>query len=193
MIVSASRRTDIPCHYMEWFMNRVRAGHALVRNPMNAAQVSRVPLTPDVVDGIVFWTKDAQNLLPHLDELEARGYHFYVQFTITPYEGPLEPGIRPKRAVMDTFEALSRRLGRDGVVWRYDPIVLNDELDAAWHRARFEAMCERLAPLTDQVTISFVDMYARVRSPLLRAAAREEMEALAGFIGETASRHGKHP
>ena len=94
MILSASRRTDIPCWYMDWFMNRVRAGYALARNPMNAGQVSRVPPSPEVVDGVVFWTKDAKNLLPHLDELDALGYHYYVQFTLTPYEGPLEPGLR---------------------------------------------------------------------------------------------------
>lgn len=73
MILSVSRRTDIPCHYAEWFLNRIRAGYALTRNPMNHAQLSRVPLTPDVVDCIVFWTKDPQNLLPYLDELDARG------------------------------------------------------------------------------------------------------------------------
>ena len=190
MILSASRRTDIPCWYMDWFMNRVRAGYALARNPMNAGQVSRVPLSPEVVDGVVFWTKDAKNLLPHLDELDALGYHYYVQFTLTPYEGPLEPGLRPKRDIMDTFEALSRRVGRDGVVWRYDPIVLNDELDMAWHKARFAEMARRLHPFTDQVTISFVDLYARVKSPLIRPIAGEEARALAAFIGDTAAAYG---
>ncbi len=54
MFISASRRTDIPSHYSEWFMNRIRAGFVLVRNPVNPRQVSRVSLSPDVVDGIVF-------------------------------------------------------------------------------------------------------------------------------------------
>ena len=190
MIVSASRRTDIPCWYMDWFMNRVRAGYALARNPMNAGQVSRVTLTPDVVDGVVFWTKDALNLMPHLDELDERGYRYYVQFTVTPYEGALEPGLRPKGDIMDTFEALSRRVGRDGVVWRYDPIVLNDGIDVNWHKARFTEMCRRLHPFTDQVTISFVDLYARVRSPMIRPIAEEEARDLAAFIGDTAAAYG---
>ncbi len=190
MIISASRRTDIPCAYAEWFMNRVREGRALVRNPMNAAQVSEVSLSPDVVDGIVFWTKDARNMLPHLEELDAWGYRYYFQFTLTPYGGALEPGLRPKEDIMASFRALSERVGRDGVVWRYDPIVLNGEIDVSWHKARFAALCEILAPLTDQVTISFVDAYAKLRTPLIRVIEPHEMEELAGFIGETAREYG---
>ena len=73
MILSASRRTDIPCYYGEWFMNRLREGYILTRNPMNHAQVSRIPLSPEIVDCIVFWTKDAANFLPCLDELDRDG------------------------------------------------------------------------------------------------------------------------
>ena len=86
MILSASRRTDIPCYYSEWFMNRIRAGYALTRNPMNHAQISRIPLTPDIIDCIVFWTKDPLNIMPKLDKLEMLGYKYHFQFTLTPYD-----------------------------------------------------------------------------------------------------------
>ena len=111
MIVSASRRTDIPCFYAEWMMNRFRAGYALARNPMNHAQLARVPLTPDVVDCVVFWTKDAANLLPRLGELDERGYAYYFQFTLTPYDRALEPNLRGKAEIAATFRALSKRIG----------------------------------------------------------------------------------
>lgn len=81
MIVSASRRTDIPTFYSEWFYNRIKEGFLYVRNPMNAHQISRIDLSPDVVDCIVFWTKNPIPMLPRLDELAA--YKYYFQFTLT--------------------------------------------------------------------------------------------------------------
>ena len=74
MIISASRRTDIPAHYSEWFFNRLKDGYAYVRNPMNPHQISEVSLSPEVVDGIVFWTKDPTPMLDRLDELRAVSY-----------------------------------------------------------------------------------------------------------------------
>ena len=91
---------------------------------MNAAQVRKVSLLPEDVDCFVFWTKDPANFLPRLDLLDSRGYCYYFQFTLTPYGRKLEPGMRDKREIARTFAELSERLGRERVVWRYDPIVL---------------------------------------------------------------------
>lgn len=187
MILSASRRTDIPCHFSAWFMNRIRAGYALVRNPINAAQLFRVPLSPDVVDCIVFWTKDPTPFLTSLDELEARGYRFYFQFTLTPYGRAIEPGVRRKSELEQTFAVLSKKVGRGRVVWRYDPIILNDEMDIAYHKAQFVRLCERLSPYTDTVTMSFVDLYSKLKTPLIRAITQHEQVELARFIGDTAA------
>ena len=85
MILSVSRRTDIPRWYSEWFLRRLRAGEVLVRNPYRPGQLRRVPLSPAVVDAIVFWTKDPAPLLPRLDELDGLGYRYLFQFTLTPY------------------------------------------------------------------------------------------------------------
>ncbi len=193
MILSASRRTDIPCFYADWFMNRIRAGFVLTRNPMNHAQVSKIPLTPDVIDCIVFWTKDARNMLPHLDELDRLGYTYYFQFTLTPYDRIIEPCLRDKSEIEDTFIALSERIGKERVVWRYDPIILNDTLTADYHKAQFERLCEKLSPYTQNVTVSFLDMYAKLKNPLLREIADEEIAALGAFIGATAKVYGLTP
>ena len=83
MIISASRRTDIPAFYSDWLVNRLNAGYCLVKNPRNPAQVKRVSLLPEAVDGIVLWTKNAAPLLPKLSALES--YSYYFQYTITPY------------------------------------------------------------------------------------------------------------
>ncbi|MEG0759389.1 MAG: DUF1848 domain-containing protein [Raoultibacter sp.] len=190
MILSASRRTDIPCYYSEWFMNRIRAGYVLTRNPMNHAQLSKIPLSPDIVDCIVFWTKDAANMLPNLDELDRLGYKYYFQFTLTPYDRTLEANLRPKAEIEDTFIELSKRIGRERVVWRYDPIILNDTLDTQYHKAQFVRMFEKLSPYTDTVTISFVDMYPKLKTHLIRPITEDEIAKLSAFIAKTTKEHG---
>ncbi|MEO2798907.1 DUF1848 family protein, partial [Flavonifractor plautii] len=159
MILSVSRRTDIPRWYSEWLLRRLRAGEVLVRNPYRPGQLRRVPLSPAVVDAIVFWTKDPAPLLPWLDELDGMGYRYLFQFTLTPYGPEIEPGLRDKRAIVETFQVLGRRLGRGRVLWRYDPILFTDAIGLAWHEARFRKLCKALSPFTDQVTVSFLDPY----------------------------------
>ncbi len=190
MILSVSRRTDIPCWFAPWFAARIRAGYVLTRNPMNHAQLFRIPLSPDIVDCIVFWTKDPQNMLSHLDLLDRCGYRYYFQFTLTPYGRDLEPGLRDKREIFQTFRALSDRIGRARVLWRYDPIVLNDAHGIAWHQQQFARMCEALAPYTQRVTVSFVDLYPKLRTALIRPISPLEIEELSGYLGETASACG---
>jgi hypothetical protein len=190
MILSASRRTDIPCYYAQWFMNRIRAGYVLTRNPMNHAQLSRIPLSPDIVDCIVFWTKDAANMLPHLDELDALGYNYYFQFTLTPYGKNIEQNLCPKSEIEDTFITLSKRIGRECVVWRYDPIILNDDLTVKYHKTQFRRMCEKLSPYTDTVTISFVDMYPKFKTPYIRTITANEIVELSEYVGVTATEYG---
>lgn len=190
MILSASRRTDLPRWYSDWLLARLRAGYALTRNPVVPSQISRVPLTPDVVDCIVFWTKDPLPLLPKLSELDRMGYRYYFQFTLTPYGRDIEPGLRDKPAIEDTFLELSRALGRERVLWRYDPILLNDTYTEAWHQAEFARMCGKLSPFTESVTISFLDLYAKLKSPLLRAPAPDEIARLSRSCAETAGRYG---
>lgn len=157
MILSVSRRTDIPSFYSEWFFNRIREGHVLVRNPMNYNQVSRVSLDPNLIDCIVFWTKDPLNMLMRLDELQ--DYKYYFQITITPYDNRMEGNIRNKEDIIDSFKLLSRKIGKEKLIWRYDPIILSDDITIDYHLEQFEKYAEKLSGYTDLCIISFLDLY----------------------------------
>lgn len=192
MIISASRRTDIPAHYSDWLVRRLGAGFCLAPNPMNRAQVRYIQLSPDVVECIVFWTKDPGPMLPVLPQLDEMGYRYYFQFTVTPYGKELEQNLRDKQEIEDCFLRLSERLGAERVVWRYDPIVVDGEHSANYHKEQFERLCERFCGACDSVVISFVDRYAR-RANALREVTAAQMRELAAFIGRTAPEYGFAP
>lgn len=162
MILSVSRRTDIPNYYSEWFINRIREGYLYVRNPMNAHRISRIDLSPEIVDCIVFWTK---NPLPMLDKLDAlKAYHYYFQFTLTGYGKDMEPNLPDKRKQMiDIFRRLSSETGKERVIWRYDPIIFTDKYTAEYHIRAFREIAEGLQGYTEKVVISFLDLYAKTK------------------------------
>jgi len=194
MITSASRRTDIPAFHGEWLLSRLAAGETQVRNPMNRAQIRQVSLKPEDVDCIVFWTKDPRPLMPLLPRIDRMGHSYYFQFTLTPYGRELEPGLLEKEGLPEAFSALSKALGPERVLWRYDPIVLNETWTVKRHLLAFSRMCERLEGLTEQCTVSFVDYYPRRKrafeSGLLREPTAEETAALSLGLAETAGKHG---
>lgn len=163
LIISASRRTDIPAYYPDWFCNRIREGYVCVRNPMNFHQVSCISLSPDVVDGIVFWTKNPLPLMSRLEEL--RAYPFYFQFTLTPYGKDVEPGVPSKNdVILPAFQELSRKIGPERVIWRYDPILLTDRYTMDYHITFFSRLARRLEGYTRKCIISFVDLYRNTQT-----------------------------
>ena len=165
MIISASRRTDIPAYYSDWFINRLQNGYVYVRNPFNFKQVSNVLLTPDLVDCIVFWTKDARPMIKSLPLIEKLGYRQYgFQYTITPYDSSVEPGIDDKFGVIRSFIELSKMLGPECMVWRYDPIFVDDKFNTAFHLNAFERYCAMLHSYCKCVVISFIDDYKHIKS-----------------------------
>jgi len=164
MIISASRRTDIPAFYSDWFSNRIKEGFVLVRNPFNFHQVSKIDLSPEVVDCIVFWTKNPQPMIDTLSGLEK--YNFYFQFTLTPYDNTIETNVPEKPLLIKTFRELSARIGSDRVIWRYDPIFLTGAFDVNYHVKCFEYMAEKLAGYTKRCVISFMDMYKKTERNL---------------------------
>lgn len=194
MIISASRRTDIPAFHAEWFMERVRAGFADVRNPFNARQISRVSLDRDEAELIVFWTKDATGMLEHLDELDGRGMRYLFQYTLTPYGADVEPHVDKRRAV-ETLLKLSARIGAERVIWRYDPILLAERWTAEWHVKLFEAMCRRLEGASGRCVVSFVDLYASVRrtASWIHAPSESQMHEMAREMAKIARKHGFLP
>ena len=190
VILSVSRRTDVPAYYAEWFMHRLRAGYLMTRNPMNKNQIRRVKLHPDVIDCIVFWTKDPAPLLPMLNELDFLGYRYFFQFTITPYDQTMEKYIRHIDDVVQTFRELSMRLGKDRLLWRYDPIILTEELDYKYHGKSFEKLCTQLADYCSGVTISFLTLYRRLLSnKSLQSASEAEKLIVAEVISAIAEKY----
>ncbi len=162
MIISASKRTDIPALYSQWFLNRLKGGYVLVQNPRNPHRYSRVEFSPDTVDMIVFWTKNPKPLLPRLKEIDTLGYPYYFQFTITPYGDAIESGLPKKSDIMRTFCTLSDRIGPDRTIWRYDPIIISSVHTIDFHLKAFEEMARLLHPYTQRCVISFIDLYTSV-------------------------------
>jgi hypothetical protein len=194
MILSVSRRTDIPAFYGQWFINRLRQGYANVRNPLNNRQVSNVKITPQNVDGIVFWTKDAGNILRYLDEIDGMGYAYYFQFTVTPYEHDIEPSLRPKAEIIETFKLLSERIGRERVIFRYDPILLTGKYDIDYHVKTFRSICGALHRHTERVIISFIDGYKKIDKNMNKLGVKDittdDMLIIAERFAEIASNYG---
>jgi len=161
MIISASRRTDIPAFYAKWFLKRLREGFVLVRNPMNFRQVSQIALTPDAIECIVFWTKNPAPMLARLAEIDDLGYRYYFLFTLTPYDCSIEANVPAAEQRIATFQALAERIGKKRVLWRYDPILFTNHYSSEFHIAAFSALADRLAGCTEKCIVSFVEMYKK--------------------------------
>ncbi len=163
MIVSASRRTDIPAFYSEWFMNRLQEGFVYVKNPLNPKQISKVILDPEVVDCIVFWTKNVQPMLKRLDNITRMGYPYYFLFTLTPYDRQVEKHLAPKAEIITGFKKLSEKIGKQRIIWRYDPIIVNESFSVEYHLQAFELLCGKLCDSTTKCIFSYVDLYQKTR------------------------------
>ena len=189
MIIQTGMRTDIPAFYSEWFVNRIKEGFVLVRNPYNPSQVSRYSLSPDVVDLIGFCTKNPAPMLPHMDILKGYGQYWFV--TITPYGKDIEPNVPDKQKVMEDFKKLSDIVGVDSMGWRYDPILVDEEHPVGWHIAEFGKMAETLSGYTNTCVISFIDLYSKVRRnfPEAREVCHEDRLAIGKAFIEIARRY----
>ena len=168
MILSASRRTDIPARYAVWFLRRLEDGLFLVPNPHHAKLLYRIAFTPGDIDVLVFWTKNPRPMFDQgiLDAIDRFGRPYYFQFTLTPYGDSLEPHLPPIAERIEIFQRLAGRLGVDRVVWRYDPVVVTDTFSETWHAEKFALLCDRLAGSTRRCIFSFVGNYRHLKQPL---------------------------
>jgi hypothetical protein len=181
MIISASRRTDIPAFYSEWLLNRLRQGVVLVRNPFNPLQVSRVALDPQRIDCLVFWTKNPAPLVPRLEEIDRLGHRYVFHFTLTACGCGLEPHVPARRERLNTFRSLAERIGPERVLWRFDPILFTPTQNPDMLLRDFADLAAQLRGCTRQCTISFLSLYAKCRRNLagvglLTPDEREKME-----------------
>jgi DNA repair photolyase len=159
MIISASRRTDIPAFYTDWFMNRVREGFFYRVNPFNSRQVTGFSLKPEHVDAICFWTKNPRPLMPHLEELDRRGLNYFFQFTLNPYDATFEPLVPPLVERLAAFRELAGLIGPERVIWRYDPVILTGVTPIEWHLEHADLIARQLQDATQRLMFSFYDFY----------------------------------
>lgn len=198
MIVSASRRCDVPAFQAEWFMAALRAGAVGVANPFRPGPPRRVSLRRGDVDAFVFWSRDVRPLLPHLAELESGGFPSIFLLTATGYPRALEPGVPSVAEAAAFFRELAARVGRRRIAWRYDPVLITPETDSAFHARRFAEMANLLAPCASRVIVSFFDPYPKALRRLRRSGieadaasggAEAQAALLAGFAA-VAAREG---
>lgn len=192
MVISASRRTDIPAFYSRWFINRLRAGEVYVRNPFDRRRVSSVSLKREHVDFIHFWTKNPAPLIKRLGELE--GYDYCFHFTVNGYGPDTEPHVPALPRLLDTFRELSEKCPSGRVVWRYSPIVIRPGFGTEEHLRNFELIASWLEGATRRCYISPLDEYSKIREitrrhGIRRPAPVEEEEIVSGIV-RMAAAHG---
>lgn len=214
VIISASRRTDIPRYYARWFENRRRAGYVTFRNAFGVA--GQVSLRDEHVLGYLFWTRYAAPMRAPLQQLLAAGTPFAFQYTLTAYGADLEPNRVDSQKAVDDFVSLSALLPhRACIQWRYDPIVLSERYSVQFHTHHFTQLCRALAGSCKVVNTSIVEPYLRTvsrmervgrytygpvdqsshrsvakRWPELSQASTEELLALTASLGAIAAQHG---
>jgi hypothetical protein len=202
VIVSASYRSDIPAFYGTWFARHLAAGRIEVRNPYGGKPY-RVALAGPELDGFVFWTRNARPFAAVLAGLADAGHPFYLQYSLTGYPRALETSVVAEQAAVATMAALARDYGPKAVVWRYDPVLITSLTPPAWHRETLGRLARALAGVSDEVVLSFAQIYAKTRRNLDRAAARhgftwrdpaaEEKRALLGELAAIAGEAGLRP
>jgi hypothetical protein len=196
LIISASRATDIPAFHVQWLRERLEAGFVERINPFN-----QKPGIVSFADArvFVFWTKNPKPMFPLLDLLDERGLHYYFQFTLNDYDAEgYEPGVPKLEERVETFMALSKRLGKDSVIWRFDPLLLTDKVSVADLLKKVERVGNLIHPYTSRFVFSFADIvgYTKVQKHLSRAGipARaftiSEMQAFAAGVQQLNQRWG---
>jgi hypothetical protein len=187
-IISVSRRTDIPAFYSEWFINRIREGFCRAPNPRYSKQKTKpISLKPEDVEIIVFWTRDPKPLMKYLPELDKMGYKYYFQYTVLGYSREIDPGAPSLDIAIKTFKELSGMIGKEKVIWRYDPILFSNITPLEWHVRQISDISGWLRENTETLVISFID---RIRKEIRGnfklypdAFEAESYRKLAGWIG----------
>ena len=174
VIVSASRETDLPCFFSDWFVERLKEGWCAWKNTYSGT-IHKVSF--DKMRMIVFWSKNPRPLLRRLDEIEALGFtQYYFQFTLNDYEKEgFEPNVAPLDERIATFQELSGRIGKERVIWRFDPLVLANGIGVADLLERINRIVKRIKGSTEKLIFSFVDIgaYRKVSSNLSGTSCRE--------------------
>ncbi len=169
IIVSASRSTDIPAFYADWFFHRLKVGYSAWTNPFNGVMSY---VSYQETRFIVFWSKNPRPLLNHLDYLEERNIGCYIQYTLNDYEKEkLEQGVPALQQRIDTFKQLVEKLGKGRVIWRFDPLILTDNISIDTLLTKIEHIGDQLQGYTDKLVFSYADIlsYRKVKANLYKS------------------------
>jgi hypothetical protein len=163
MVISASRRTDIPAFFNDWFLSSMKRGHVVVRNPYNYSQQRTISLSPSDVGAFVFWTRWPLPFFSSLDYLDRKHIPYYIMITINNYPRILEPDTPPVEKLGPVLDELASRIGPERIIWRYDPIVLSAETNLSFHKVNFDRLLRLTAGKCERVITSYLDLYRKVR------------------------------
>lgn len=190
MILNTGSRTDIPAYYSNWFYNRIKAGFVLVRNPYYPSQITRYLLDPEVIDAMVFCTKNPFPMLDQISLLSAYDTFWFI--TITPYGKEIEPHVPPKELVIDSFQRLSTFIGSRRMSWRYDPIFITGQYSVEYHMEQFEQIAGALSGYTNQCVVSFIDLYEKTKRNFrgIHSVTEYDQIRLINAFSKTAKKHG---
>ncbi|MBP5418651.1 MAG: DUF1848 domain-containing protein [Bacteroidales bacterium] len=178
VIISASRSTDIPAFYAQWFINRLRAGYCVWYNPFNQ-KPTYVSFAQCKV--VIFWTKNPRPLIPLLHELDERGIHYYFQFTLNDYDKErFEPNVPTVEQRVQTFRELSELIGHERVIWRFDPLIVTPQLSPRDLLIKVWNLGNQLKGLTDKLVFSFIDIngYRKVQNNLVKETTQFSKETI---------------
>ena len=83
----------------------------------------------------------------------------------------LEKSVPPLAQRIDTFKQLVERLGKGHVIWRFDPLVLTDQISIDSLLKKIEHIGDQLYGYTEKLVFSFVDIisYRKVQVNLKKA------------------------
>lgn len=191
MIINTGARTDTVQYYTDWLLKRFEDGYVLARNPLFPNKVTRYELNHDVVDCVVFCSKNYEPILPRLREITDK-FNTYFHYTITAYGKDVEPGVPTIGESIETLKKLSALVGKQRVSWRYDPVLLTEKYTIETHLKTFEKMARELSPYIERCIFSFVEMYKKLEynMPEIIMMSAEDMEILAQGFGKIAKKHG---
>jgi hypothetical protein len=176
MIISVSRRCDIPRYNFDWFIERLNEGFVDVANPYNASQIKRISLNCTDVNAFVFWTRNPENILANADELIKRGFPFYVMVSLTGYPGVLEPNQASVPEVISCMKKLAQKIGQGRVIWRYDPVILTSITDKDFHKHNFSELAQNMSDFVRRIIISIYDKYQKAQKRLYELEKAGELQ-----------------
>ncbi len=155
IIISASRATDIPALYGDWFINRLKEGYVIRQNPFNG---KKYKISFNKTQLIVFWTKNPEPFFDKLEYLNKYYPNYYFQFTLNDYGKNIETNLPNLNKRIDTFIELSEKIGKEKVIWRFDPLLLTDNIYIDDLINKIDGIAEKIHNYTNKLVFSFINI-----------------------------------